>query len=495
MTQFFRYRWNVVALLTAAACVPDGPPAAAATTVAALGVESPQQQIDTALGAALSETFRSAARRALPAVVYVAVERDDAPQAPDLRLPESFPWFFEMPDEGLQLPPQVTTGTGFIYDRSGLVLTSGHVVEGASTVRVTLRDGRELDADVTGVDPSTDIAVLRLRGNVGSLETIELGSSDALQIGDWVLALGNPLGLDFTVTAGIVSAKGRQLTGGATQLEAFIQTDAAINPGNSGGPLIDLSGRAVGVNAAIYGGERYVGYGFAVPIDLARRVAGDLVEFGRVRRPRLGIQVSDVTAVDAEVYGLDRISGAEVNTVESDSPGGRAGLRPGDVIVQVDDAPIDDATALTTRLAQMRPGDTVRLTVLRNARRLDLVATLGEFDAPGPEAAPRAPAETTSAERVLGFGVEPFTPQLARRFGLTEMETGAVLITEVAPYSAAARAGVRVGQRILLLEGETVRRVDDVERIAARLAAGEAVSLRVLDPQLGETVINFRAAR
>jgi serine protease Do len=209
----------------------------------------------------------------------------------------------------------------------------------------------------------------------------------------------------------------------------------------------------------------------------------------------LGVQVSDVTAVDAEAYGLDRIAGAEVNTVESGSPGGRAGLRPGDVIVGVDDVPIDDATALTTRLAQMRPGDRVRLTVLRNARRLELVATLGEFDAPEPGAAAPAPAESTSAERVLGFEVEPFTPQLARSLGLTEMETGAVLITEVAPYSAAARAGVRVGQRILLLEGETVRRVDDVDRIAARLTAGEAVSLRVLDPQLGETVINFRAGR
>jgi serine protease Do len=483
-------------LISAFACVPDGPPAAvASTTLMSWEPAAAPQQVDPSLAAALSATFRGAAQRALPAVVYVAVEREDPPRLPELRVPEDFWWFFE-PEEPLELPPQVLTGTGFIYDGSGLVLTSGHVVEGASTVRVTLRDGRELDADVKGVDPTTDVAVIALRGQPGSFETIELGSSDALQVGDWVLALGNPLGLDFTVTAGIVSAKGRQLTGGdGTQLEAFIQTDAAINPGNSGGPLIDLSGRAVGINAAIYGGERYVGYGFAVPIDLARRVASDLIEFGRVRRPRLGIRVSDVTAVDAEAYGLERISGAEVNTVESGSPGARAGLRPGDVIVQIDDDPVPDATALTTRLAQMRPGDTVRLTVFRTARRLDLVATLGEFETAEEEAVAPAQPQKTSAEQILGFRVEPFTPQLARRFELPEMEVGAVIITEVETYSAAARAGVRVGQRLVLLEGETVRRVEDVERIAARLAGGEAVSLRVLDPEVGETVINFRASR
>jgi serine protease Do len=483
----------VAALLVAAsACVADEPPAAV-TASGMLGAY--EVQVDTSLAAALSATFRGAAQRALPAVVYVAVERDEAPSAPALRLPEDFWWFFQRPEEEGELPPQVTTGTGFIYDSSGLVLTSGHVVEGASAVRVTLRDGRELDADVKGVDPSTDVAVLKLRGDARSFETIDLGSSDALQVGDWVLALGNPLGLDFTVTAGIVSAKGRHLAGDSTQLEAFIQTDAAINPGNSGGPLIDLSGRVVGINAAIYGGgERYVGYGFAVPIDLARRVASDLTEFGRVRRPRLGVRVSDVTAVDAEAYGLDRIAGAEVNTVESGSPGAGAGLHPGDVIVQLDDEPIDDATALTTRLAQLRPGDSVRLTVLRGGRRLSLLATLGEFESAAEETRPREQPAATSAERTLGFQVEPFTPQLARRFELPEMELGAVLITEVAPYSAAANAGVRVGQRVLQLEGESIRRVEDVERIAARIAAGEAVSLRVLDPEMGETVINFRAA-
>jgi serine protease Do len=184
-----------------------------------------------------------------------------------------------------------------------------------------------------------------------------------------------------------------------------------------------------------------------------------------------------------------------VNIVENGSPGARAGLRAGDVIVQVDDAQIADATALTTWLAQRRPGDTVRLTVLRGAQRLNLAATLGEFETPEARAAPSPGTESRSTEDILGFRVEPFTAQLARRFGLPEMEVGAVLITEVAPYSAAARAGVRVGQRILLLEGVTVRRTDDVERIAAQLPPGEAVSLRVLDPEVGETVINFRAGR
>ncbi len=452
------------------------------------------QQTDTTLAAALSATFRSAAHRALPAIVHVLVERDEAPSAPEFELPEYFRRFFEFPEEPPELPPQMSAGTGFVYVASGLVLTSGHVVEGANSVRVRLQDGRELEADIEGVDRSTDVAVLRLRGGGGDFQTIALGDSERLQVGDWVLALGNPLGLDFTVTAGIVSAKGRQLAGDGTTLEAYIQTDAAINPGNSGGPLIDLAGRAVGINAAIYGGVRYVGYGFAVPIDLARRVAADLVEYGYVRRPRLGVRISDVLAVDAEAYGLSRVFGAEVNGVAAGSPAERAGLRPGDVIVEVDGDSIPDATALTTLLAQRRPGDVVELGVIREGERLTLSGTLGEFPRADSEPDEGEEPRRSGAEETLGFRLEPLTAQLARQLGLPEDETDFLVVTDVAPYSSAGRSGVRVGQRVLELESEEVATVEDVERIAAAFEPGEAVSLRVLDPDLGETVINFRAA-
>jgi serine protease Do len=487
-----------IPLALASACVleEEQPATSASAGVAPLyAAAGANQQGDTALAAALSATFRNAAQRALPAIVHVAVERDEAPEAPEFGLPEYFRRFFELPEEPFELPPELTTGTGFVYDAVGLILTSGHVVEGATSVRVRLQDGKELEADVAGVDPSTDVAVLRIRGDGRPFEAIDLGDSERLQVGDWVLALGNPLGLDFTVTAGIVSAKGRQLTGDGTQLEAYIQTDAAINPGNSGGPLIDLGGRAVGINAAIYGGVRYVGYGFAVPIDLARRVADDLLEYGHVRRPRLGIRVSDVTAIDAEAYGLSGVFGAEVNGVEAGSPADRAGLRPGDVIVQVDADSIPDATRLTTLLAQRRPGETIRLTVLRDGERLNLSATLGEFPRAEEEEPERRATERSGAEERLGFRLQPLTVELARRLGLPEDEVGRLVVTEVAPYSAAARAGVRVGQRVLELEGSAVRLVEEVERIAARLQPREAVSLRVVDPELGETVINFRAPR
>lgn len=485
------------AAVLASACVLDDDRSLTASNAALPAIHSfaGDGQADTTLAAALSATFRSAVRRALPAIVHVAAERDDLPTPPDFDLPEYFRRFFEPPEEPLEQPPQLSTGTGFVYDPAGLVLTSGHVVDGATALRVRLQDGRELDAEIEGVDPSTDVAVLRLAGAAEAFETIELGDSERLQVGDWVLALGNPLGLDFTVTAGIVSAKGRQLAGEGTQLEAYIQTDAAINPGNSGGPLIDLAGRAIGINAAIYGGVRYVGYGFAVPIDLARRVAADLVEFGRVHRPRLGVRVSDVTAVDAEAYGLDRVSGAEVNGVEPGSPADHAGLRPGDVIVQVDSDPIPDATRLTTLLAQLRPGDTVTLTIVREGERLTVPATLGEFYWGEEEAAPRAEPERSGVEEALGFRLEPLTEEVARRLDLPGARQDALVVTAVAPYSAAARAGVRVGQRVVELEGVAVRRVQEVERIVAELRPGEAVSLRVEDPDLGETVINFRAPR
>jgi serine protease Do len=483
-------------LLLAAACLPEEkPPLLASDLGGPAAVHASQSQgADTMLAAALSATFRTAAQRALPAIVHVAVEQDGA-ETQELLLPELYRRFFELPDEPLDAPPELTTGTGFLYDPSGLVLTSGHVVGKATFVRVRLQDGRELEATIEGVDPATDVAVLRLEGNGVPFESIELGNSERLQVGDWVLALGNPLGLDFTVTAGIVSAKGRQLAGDAGQLEAYIQTDAAINPGNSGGPLIDLGGRAVGINSAIYGGAHYVGYGFAVPIDLARRVADDLLEYGYVRRPLLGIRVSDVTAVDAEAYGLARVFGAEVNGVEAGSPADRAGLRPGDVIVRLDSDPIADATRLTTWLALRRPGDVVRLGILRAGKELSLHATLGEFPRAPEGAARRGAPERTGAEERLGFKIEPLTPDLARALGLPESEVGGLVVTAVTQYSAAARAGVRSGQRVLELEGSPVGSVEEVERIAAGLSPREAVSLRVLDPDLGETVINYRAGR
>ena len=438
---------------------------------------------------ALSNAFRSAADRALPAVVQVAAERD-ARRTETPRQFGDFFRFFGIPEDQLQVPPQSGAGSGFIIDTAGHIVTNNHVVSGADRVRIRLADGREFTASVTGRDESTDIAVVKIRPEGGErLPTVMFGDSDSLRVGEWVLALGNPLGLDFTVTAGIVSARGRQLSGRRGAVEAYIQTDAAINPGNSGGPLVDLNGRVIGVNTAIAGGPRFIGYGFAVPIDLARRVVSDLLAHGYVRRPRLGVAVSDVNAVDAEAYRLPSVSGAEVNTVESGSPAASAGLQIGDVIVALDGAPIDDASDLTTGLARRQPGDQVRLTIIRGGSRREISARLGEFDrATNAGSATRSAASSPGA--TLGLQLESITPEVRSRLGIAATE-GAV-ITGVEPFSAAASAGVRTGQVILQINGQPVRSVGDARRIAGTLPAGSVASLRVRDPELGETIINYR---
>ncbi|HEV8628847.1 MAG TPA: trypsin-like peptidase domain-containing protein, partial [Thermoanaerobaculia bacterium] len=227
---------------------------------------------------ALSATFRSAASRALPAVAFIQVEKK-ASVAEQQQIPEPFRRFFGIPpggSDGGGDQPVGGAGSGFILDREGHVITNNHVVADTEEVLVRLVDGREYTAKVVGTDEMTDVAVLKIEPRAGEqLPVAQIGDSDNLQVGDWVLALGSPLELQFTVTAGIISAKGRQLTGNPSNLEAFIQTDAAINPGNSGGPLVDLDGKVIGINTAIFGGERFVGYGFAIPINLARKAVAD----------------------------------------------------------------------------------------------------------------------------------------------------------------------------------------------------------------------------
>ena len=450
------------------------------------------QRSELATAQALSATFRAAASRALPAVVFVQVEKPGGTGAEEI--PEPFRRFFGIPPGGEQeQEPVPGAGSGFIIDAQGHVVTNHHVVEDATRVLVRLVDGREFPAEVVGSDSMTDVAVLKIEppANGKALPTAELGTSSNLQVGDWVLALGSPLELEFTVTSGIVSALGRQLTNRPAALEAFIQTDAAINPGNSGGPLVDLTGRVVGINSAIFGGPRFVGYGFAIPVDLANKVVQDLLRYGRVRRPQMGVQVQSVTEADAEVYGLDEIRGAEVVNVQPDSPAARAGLRIGDVILALDGDPVADATALTTGLAQHQPGETVRLTIVRDRRQQQVDVELGEFERPEEETAERS--EPHAVEQALGFRVEPLTEEIAQQLEIDR--TRGVVVNSVANLSAAAGAGVRPGMVVLAINGQEVPTVRDVERIAREIQPGQVVSLRVDTPDLGELIINYRARR
>jgi serine protease Do len=450
---------------------------------------------DPSIAHALSSAFRAAADRALPGVVQVTIERVSAEpsDANQPQIPEELRRFFGFDRPGAQgggLPaPEYGMGSGLIVDRDGRIITNNHVVAGATDVRIRLVDGREFGAKVIGTDAATDIALVKVTPRQGeTLPVVSLGNSDSLKVGDWVLALGSPLGLDFTVTAGIVSARGRQLSGRAGALEDFIQTDAAINPGNSGGPLVDLLGQVIGVNTAIAGGDRFVGYGFAVPINLTRRVMSDLVAYGFVRRPRVGVTVANVTAADAEAYKLDRITGAQVKSVEDGSPAQLAGLRPGDVVTSLDGRPINNATELTAELAQHKPGDRVTLSIVRKGARQDITVELGEFSRTRDSTAARGERESPAAR--LGFESAALTPQLAEQFGTKARE--GVVITRVSPTHPAIAAGIRPGQVILTINDQEVRSMSDVSRWAGQLRPGQVVSIRLRDPSLGETIANYR---
>jgi Do/DeqQ family serine protease len=455
--------------------------------------------IDTATAAALSSAFRAAAERALPAVVYVSVEqeaqvaRGRTPQMPQ-GIPEEFRRFFQFPDEeNFQAPPQQGAGSGFIIDAEGHIVTNHHVVANASRLMVRTVDGREYNAEVVGSDPNTDIALIKVNPGQGEeLPVINFADSDNVRVGDWVLALGNPLGFDFTVTAGIVSAKGRRVTPQAEHLESFIQTDAAINMGNSGGPLVDLLGRVVGVNTMIAGGgNRFVGYGFAVPSNLAQRVVRDLRQYGYARRPRLGVTVSDITSADAEVYRLDTMRGADIGSVEAGSPADAAGIEVGDVVVALNGRQIADSNDLTTSLARFNPGERVTLTILRQGQSREIQVTLGEF--PRPESTRTEAEPENRTELLLGFAAAPLTPRIAQQLEIDA--TSGVVVTGVQPSSPAAQAGLRPGQIIQQINGQEVGRAEDVARIAAGLKPGDVVSVRVRDPQRGETIVNFRTRR
>ena len=453
---------------------------------------------DTMAAYALSAAFRSASDRTLPAVIYVRVEREaqvGRRESGSPGLPEEFRRFFEFgePEQPFEMPPQAGSGSGFIIDSEGHAVTNNHVIDGASRIRVRLVDGREFDATPVGSDPSTDIALIKLEAEGTELPVIPgFGDSEGMRVGDWVLALGNPLGYDFSVTAGIVSAKGRQLpVDNERALQSYIQTDAAINPGNSGGPLIDLTGRVVGVNTAIGGASRWVGYSFAVPSELVERVLSDIREYGHVRRPRLGVRVQPVTADDAKYYGLDRVAGAKIFNVEDGTPADQAGLRAGDVILTLDDKPVETANELTTALAQYHPGDRVELGVVRDGRELELNVTLGEFEQPEESSGRRTnvAGRDESSER-LGFTVQPLTPQIASELGYNE--TTGLIIDDVANFSPAAGSGMRPGLLLRSINEKPVSTLDDVTAIARDLEPGDVVSIRAVRPDIGEVVMNYR---
>jgi serine protease Do len=415
----------------------------------------------------LSHAFRRATDNAMPGVVFIDVES----RAGGIR-------------EG--------SGSGFIFRPDGDIHTNNHVVDGATHVTVMTQDRREFSASVVGRDPNTDIAVIKI--DARGLPVVALANSDAIGVGDWVVALGYPLQLGATATAGIVSAKGRNIgiLEGQQSLEHYIQTDAAINPGNSGGPLVDLLGRVGGVNSAIKSPTGYYsGYGFAVPINIAARVADDLIEHGAVRRPKLGVMLTDVTAADVAVYSLPRAAGAEiVQSPEPGSPADRAGFRLGDVIVALNGEPVELSGDLTERLALFQPGDNVAFDIIRYGEHRTLHAHLGEFETPDASLVGMSAPDPYEDANKLGFEALPLTPRIARQIGTTV--TDGLVVSDVLPASAAAHASLRRTDVIISINGRKVDSPAALRSIERTLKPGQPVSLILALPDGSDRIINYQ---
>ncbi|NSL55861.1 DegQ family serine endoprotease [Uliginosibacterium aquaticum] len=409
-----------------------------------------------------------------PAVVNISVTSIEKPSRSGFPIDENDPFFeffrrFGIPGQGQgqQAQPRIQqgVGSGFILSADGYILTNAHVVDGASEVTVKLTDKREFKAKVIGADKRTDVALIKIDGK--NLPTVKTGNPDASKPGQWVIAMGSPFGLENTVTAGIISAKARRLDGDS--YVNFIQTDVAINPGNSGGPLINLDGEVIGINSQIYsrsGG--YMGISFSIPIDTALKVKEQLQKHGKVSRGRLGVVIQGMDKDLAQSFGLDKPSGALVNSVEPGGPADKAGLQAGDIIQQVDGAKVEDSTDLPRIIGERNPGDSVKLKVWRDKTSRDLSVKLGE------QASERVAVSNDEAATPggkLGLVVRQLNAQEARRSGVT----AGLLVEEVS--GAAAKAGIRQGDLILGVSNQKVSSAEQLRKAVE--AAGKSVPLLI----------------
>jgi serine protease Do len=447
---------KVMALLAALAMLSAGAFAGTQYLQASAAQAAPAPAA-SATRAALLPDFASIVQQFGPAVVNIATTGTRKAGAEQVPLP------FQFGGPAPEVPVQ-GQGSGFIVSDDGIVLTNAHVVRGASEVTVKLTDRREFRAKVLGADPATDIAVLRI--DARGLPVVKLGDPTRARVGDWVVAIGSPFGFENSVTAGIVSAKGRSLPGEI--YVPFIQTDVAVNPGNSGGPLFSLDGEVIGINSQIYsrsGG--YQGLSFAIPIDMALRVKDQIVATGRAMHARLGVNVQTMNQALAESFGLQRPEGALVASVAPDSPAQKAGLQPGDVVLKFNGRAVGDSGELAAMVGESAPGKKVQLEVLRKGARRMLAATLGTA---ADETAQRAEADAAADPGRLGLAVRPLSPQEQEAANVS----GGLLVQGV--NGPAARAGVAPGDIVLQAGGKPVKSVEDL-RAATR--SGKTIALLV----------------
>jgi len=431
-----------------------------------------------------SKAFSSVAKKAVPAVVFIKVEKSvetGSMVGPGSPFENNDPFGF-FRDREPRMPRehrQMGQGSGFIISDDGYIVTNNHVVGDADVITVKLNDGREFTARKIGSDEKSDVAVIKIDGE--NLPTLPLGNSDALEVGEWVIAIGNPFGLAETLTFGIVSAKGRS-TVGINDYEDFIQTDAAINPGNSGGPLINLEGQAIGINTAIFsssGGS--VGIGFAIPINMAKNIKDQLVKDGKVTRGQLGVMIGELTKDLADYFGVDSTKGVLVSEVLKDSPAEKAGLKAGDIILKIDGHDVQDTGQLRNTVAMVAPGTKVQLLVYRDGKEKTVTVSVGELS---DNVANNAVSELP---KKLGLTVQDLTEDMRQYYGLRSDE--GVVVSGVDSDSRAYMAGIRPGTIILSVNQKQVNSVEEFNKVLRESVETRKVLLLVKEQRYTRFVV------
>jgi serine protease Do len=432
------------------------------------GFQAPVLPVQMPLGQSGTGTFAKVAEAIRPAVINITTLTRGGPPG---RTPfeeffgeDFFRRFFGEPPERI---PQRSLGSGVIVDPSGIALTNAHVVERATDIEVVTLDGSKHKAKVIGLDKKTDLAVLRLDDGKGTFRAARLGDSDRSQVGDWVLAIGSPFGLQQTVTAGIISAKARQI--GQGPFDDFLQTDAAINPGNSGGPLVNMQAEVIGINTAIVASGQ--GIGFAIPSNLARKIYVELQTKGKVARGWLGVSIQPLTPELARSFGAREPRGVLISDVIADSPAAKAGLRPGDILLEFEGKRMEAPPDLLRAVGLTSPGAAVNLKIWRE--QAERTVELRVAEAPD-ETVARAGGRGGAAP-VLGMDVRPITPEIARQLNLRSAE--GVVVARVEDGSAAAEAGIQRGDVIRQINSQRVRTQPDYDRITRDVKEGDRLTV------------------
>jgi serine protease Do len=437
--------------------------------------------------------FTQLAQQAGPAVVNIrTVKTVDnggqvfrhffGPQGPNEGSPfdDFFDRFFDQQDP--REFKQRSLGSGFILDRQGHIVTNNHVIENADQIQVKLKNGNEYDAQLIGTDPNTDLALIKIEADE-KLPTLELGDSRDMKIGQWVVAIGNPFGLEHTVTAGIVSAKGRVI--GAGPYDDFIQTDASINPGNSGGPLLNMNGEVIGINTAIVAGGK--GIGFAIPSGLAKNVITELKESGEVTRGWLGVAIQELNDELKQYYDVNQ--GVMITQVFKGDPADKAGIKPNDIITEVNDKPVDSPRDLSRRIAGIKPGQKAEIKLIREGktRTFNVEVAKREEEKLAERGRGQAPGSMQEAE--LGLDVTDLNQEMARQLNLKEIR--GVIVTQIARDSKAAEAGFQKGDIIREINHEKIGSVTDFKKMIQDAESGQTLAFYVLRPRQGITVIKL----